>query len=154
MARTRAAKPAAEEARPAAVGKLFSETIRRGRVESLGRDRSEDSRAERRERNSRKQAWGRAPVTSCGEELMRRESAEGKTEEHAAVVCVRRSDWESVTEIEEFVGRLSFASRFPQYLKRLTFVVGVKKGGVYTSQQQCLLVPWCWLGIPSGRPFC
>lgn len=29
MARTRAAKPAAEEARPAAVGKLFVETMRR-----------------------------------------------------------------------------------------------------------------------------
>jgi hypothetical protein len=36
MARTRAAKPAAEEANPAAVGKLFSETIFRGKVESLG----------------------------------------------------------------------------------------------------------------------
>lgn len=30
MARTRAAKPAAEEARPAAVGKLFEEAIRNG----------------------------------------------------------------------------------------------------------------------------
>jgi hypothetical protein len=29
---------------------------------------------------------------------------------------VHRSAWESVTEREEFVGRLSFASRFPQYL--------------------------------------
>ena len=94
----------------------------------------EDSRAERRERNSRKQAWGRAPVTSCGEELMRRESAEGKTEEHAAVVCVRRSDWERVTETEELVGRLSFASRFPQYLKiLLTFVGGQRRGKYFTT---------------------
>lgn len=137
MARTRAAKPAAEEASPAAVGKLFSETMRRGRAESLGRDESEDSRAERRERSSRKQAWGRAPVTSCGEELMRRESAEGNTEEHAAVVCVRRSDWERVTEMEELVGRLSFASRFPQYLKMLAFIRSGEGERVLTSQQRC-----------------
>lgn len=39
-----------------------------------------------------------------------------KEEEQAAVVCVRRSDWERVTETEELVGRLSFGSRFPQYL--------------------------------------
>lgn len=29
---------------------------------------------------------------------------------------VARSAWERVTEREEFVGRFSFASRFPQYL--------------------------------------
>lgn len=40
MARIKAAKPAALEARPAAVGKLFSETILRGWVESLGREES------------------------------------------------------------------------------------------------------------------
>jgi hypothetical protein len=64
IALTSAANPAAEEARPAAVGKLFSETIRRGREESLGRAGLDSSRAERRERSSRKQAWVRAPVTS------------------------------------------------------------------------------------------
>lgn len=116
IARTRAAKPAAEEARPAAVGKLFSETILRGRVESFGREESEASRAARRERSSRKQAWVRAPVTSWGDELRSRESEVGKDAEQAAVVCVRRSDWERVTEIEELVGRLSLGSRFPQYL--------------------------------------
>lgn len=120
------------------MGKLFSETIRRGRVESLGREGSADSSAERRARSSRKHACGRAPVTSWGAELMRRESAVGKTEEQAAVVCVRRSDWERVTEMEELVGRLSFASRFPQYLVPLATVVLVwrGKGGVYTSQQR------------------
>jgi hypothetical protein len=35
----------------------------------------------------------------------------------AAVVCVRKSDWESVTEREELVGRLSLVSRLPQYLQ-------------------------------------
>ena len=64
IARTRAAKPAAEDARPAAVGKLFSETMRRGRVAILGREESEASRAVRRERSSRKHAWVRAPETS------------------------------------------------------------------------------------------
>jgi len=116
IARTRAAKPAAEEARPAAVGKLFSETIFRGRVESFGREESEASRAARRERSSRKQAWVRAPVTSWGDEFRRRESEVGKDAEQAAVVCVRRSAWERVTDIEELVGRLSLGSRFPQYL--------------------------------------
>lgn len=42
-----------------------------------------------------------------------------KAAEHAAVVWVRRSDWERVTETEELVGRFSFASRFPQYLEPL-----------------------------------
>jgi len=40
MARTRAAKPAAEDARPAAVGKLLEDTIRNGRVESFGKEES------------------------------------------------------------------------------------------------------------------
>lgn len=56
MARIRAAKPAAEDARPAAVGKLFSETILRLRAASLGRAASDDSRAERRERSSLRHA--------------------------------------------------------------------------------------------------
>lgn len=34
----------------------------------------------------------------------------------AAEVWVRRSDWDRVTEREEFMGRLSFVSRLPQYL--------------------------------------
>lgn len=37
--------------------------------------------------------------------------------EHEAVVCVLRSACERVTEREEFVGRLSLESRFPQYLQ-------------------------------------
>lgn len=74
MARIKAAKPAALEARPAAVGKLFSETILRGRVLSLGREGSEDSREARRERSSRRQAWVRAPEMSWSEPLRVRES--------------------------------------------------------------------------------
>jgi hypothetical protein len=35
---------------------------------------------------------------------------------HEAVVCVRRSSCDSVTDRELFVGRLSLASRLPQYL--------------------------------------
>jgi len=60
----------------------------------------------------------RAPLTSWGEEFRRRVSSE-KEEEQAAVVCVRKSAWERVTETEELVGRLSFGSRFPQYLDLL-----------------------------------
>lgn len=117
IARTRAASPAAEEARPAAVGKLLFETIFRGSVESLGSEGLEASSSERSARSSRKQACVRAPVTSWGELLTERESEDGKEAEQAAVVSVRRSFWERVTEIEEFVGRLSFGSRFPQYLE-------------------------------------
>jgi hypothetical protein len=58
----------------------------------------------------------RAPETSWGEELRRRVSSFGKEAEQAAVVWVRRSFWERVTEIEELVGRFSLGSRFPQYL--------------------------------------
>lgn len=44
-----------------------------------------------------------------------------KEEEQAAVVCVLRSAWDKVTEMEELVGRLSFGSRFPQYLDLSVF---------------------------------
>ena len=90
MALTRAANPAAELANPAAVGKLFSETIRKAKVDSFGREESDDSIALRRERSSRKQAWVRAPETSWGFELICRVSSVN-FEEHAAVVWVRRS---------------------------------------------------------------
>lgn len=56
MARTRAAKPAAEEARPAAVGKLFALARRRGWVDSLGREGSLASSSERRARRDWRQA--------------------------------------------------------------------------------------------------
>lgn len=56
-------------------------------------------------------------------------SSLGKRAEQAAVVCVRKSSWERVTEMEEFVGRLSFGSRFPQYLNlsAVSFVEGHKE---------------------------
>jgi len=44
-------------------------------------------------------------------------SGEVKDAEHDAVVCVLRSACERVTEREEFVGRFSLESRFPQYLQ-------------------------------------
>ena len=43
-------------------------------------------------------------------------SGEEYDEEQEAVVCVRRSAWSRLTERDELVGRLSFGSRFPQYL--------------------------------------
>lgn len=49
-------------------------------------------------------------------------SSFGKEAEHAAVVWVRRSFCERVTEMEELVGRFSFGSRFPQYLFLLVCV--------------------------------
>ena len=63
IARTRAAKPAAELARPAAVGKLLTLTMRRGHWLSLGRGVEDcDSSVWRRERREWRQAWVRAWV--------------------------------------------------------------------------------------------
>ena len=59
MARTKAAKPAAEEARPAAVGKLLMLTNFKGKVESLGIEPSFASISFRRERREERQAWDR-----------------------------------------------------------------------------------------------
>ena len=56
MARTNAARPAADEARPAAVGKLFSDTSFKERLAIFGRDGSAASRADRLVRNSLKHA--------------------------------------------------------------------------------------------------
>ena len=51
------------------------------------------------------------------EALFRRSvSGLSKVEEQDAVVWVRRSDWERVTEREELVGRFREESRLPQYL--------------------------------------
>src|SRR3569833_1289683 len=131
MARTSAANPAAELASPAAVGKLFSVTMRRGMVESLGSDASAASRAALRSRSARKHACVRAPDTSDGSPLRSSVSPwpAGYAGEHDAVVSVRRSDCASVTDRDELVGRLSFASRFPQYLceKTTSFCVSHKK---------------------------
>jgi hypothetical protein len=77
MLRTRAAKPAAEEARPAAVGKLFSETMRRGSWESLGREGLADSRRARWARSALRHACVRAVWMDWGAELRRRESSVG-----------------------------------------------------------------------------
>ena len=115
-ARTKAAKPAADEARPAAVGKLFSETMRNGQWESLGREGSWFSRVARRERSADKQAVGRAEVRSPGREFRVRVSGGEKVGDVDAVVCVRRSDWERVTLRLELVGRLRVVLRLPQYL--------------------------------------
>ena len=115
MARTKAAKPAADEARPAAVGKLLRETILRGSEESLGADESDSSTSRRRVRSSAKQACVRAPEMSWSEPLSVRESLEYWLL-HEAVVWVRRSSCDNVTDSELLVGRLSLASRLPQYL--------------------------------------
>jgi hypothetical protein len=77
MARTRAAKPAAEDARPAAVGKLFSETIRKGSVESLGSDWLDDSSSDRNDRRALRHACVRGVWRVCGAPLRRRESSGG-----------------------------------------------------------------------------
>ena len=62
-------------------------------------------------------------------------SGPSKVGEQEAVVWVRRSDWERVTEREEFVGRLRAGSRLPQYLESscqsCSKSVRGRKSGVY-----------------------
>lgn len=99
---------------------MFSETIFRGRVDSLGRDESAASRAARLARSSRKQACVRAPEMSEACPLRVRLSP-SKDAEHEAVVRVRRSACDRVTEMELLVGRLSFGSRLPQYLSEVSY---------------------------------
>lgn len=116
MARTMAAKPAAEDARPAAVGKLFSDANFRGRFEVFGNEGSDASRAALLARSSRKHACVRAPDTSAACPFRVRLSPSAKEAEHDAVVRVRREACDSVTDRLELVGVLSFAFAFPQYL--------------------------------------
>lgn len=117
MARTSAANPAALEASPAAVGKLFWLTSLREKRLSFGRLALACSSSVRRVRREERQAWVRGVVRGEGWLLRRRESwPGGKKEEQEAVVWVRRSDWERVTEREELVGRLRVGERLPQYL--------------------------------------
>lgn len=47
-------------------------------------------------------------------------SGEEYEPEQEAVVCVRRSDWARLTDRDELVGKLSFGSRFPQYLEAIS----------------------------------
>jgi len=49
--------------------------------------------------------------------------------EQEAVVWVRRSDWERVTEREELVGRFRVGSRFPQY-----FITAMLTGAVVLAR--------------------
>lgn len=77
MARTKAAKPAAEEARPAAVGKLLVLTSLRGKVESLGIESSLSSTSFRRERREERQARDRGVARLWFWPLRRRLSVGG-----------------------------------------------------------------------------
>ena len=115
IALTNAAKPAAELARPAAVGKLFSLTIFRCIELSLATCGAPASSFCRCCRSSRRQAWVRLPLMSWGWPL-RVSVSESKDGAQEAVVCVRRSSCERVTERELLVGRLRVGSRLPQYL--------------------------------------
>jgi hypothetical protein len=73
------------------VGKLFSETIRRGWTESLGSEESASSRALRRARRLEIQAIVRLEDwMSCGLPFRFRVSVGGYAAEQEAVVKVRR----------------------------------------------------------------
>lgn len=85
IARTSAAKPAADDARPAAVGKLFSDTILRCMVLNLATEGAPSSMRLRCCRNSRRHAWVRFPEMSCSSPL-RVSMSESKDGEQDAVV--------------------------------------------------------------------
>ncbi len=117
IARTNAAKPAADEASPAAVGKLFADTSRRVSLESFGRDPSFASTCSRKDRRRFRHACVRFDDSmSSFSPLRMSESGPEKDSEHEAVVCVRRDFCESVTDSDEFVGKFRATSRLPQYL--------------------------------------
>jgi len=59
----------------------------------------------------------------------RRASGGVEVGEQEAVVWVRRSDWERVTEREELVGRFRVGSRFPQY-----FITAMLTGAVVLAR--------------------
>lgn len=119
MALTSAANPAAEDARPAAVGKLLAETSRRVCFDSRGRDPSLDSTCSRSDRRCFKHACVRLDDwMSSASPLRIRESGPEKDSEHDAVVCVRKDFCDNVTDKDEFVGRFRVVSRLPQYLSR------------------------------------
>jgi len=76
-----------------------------------------------------------------------------KEGEQEAVVSVARSLCESVTERDEFVGRLSFGSRFPQYLIE-TVSVATSHSGVRLSKGHVL--DYCdvdWSGCGGSVDF-
>ena len=86
-------------------------------MDSFGREGSFSSSSERRARRDERHACGRAPSSDSGFEFRVSVSGEEYNDEQEAVVCVRRSDWSRLTERDELVGKLSFGSRFPQYLE-------------------------------------
>ena len=86
------------------------------------------SRAARLRRSSTRQARVRGAVTLESAPFNSRLSSV-KEAEQEAVVSVRRSDWERVTEMELLVGRLRVASRFPQYLPE-GIQLGSKQNGI------------------------
>lgn len=67
-----------------------------------------------------------------------------KEEEQAAVVCVRKSAWDRVTETDELVGRLSFGSLFPQYLEMLTRCEVWGRGRYFTTAMLTGAVVLAW----------
>lgn len=111
---TNAANPAAEEAKPAAVGKLFSETMCNFICDNFGE--SGVSIDARKFLKSAKHAWVRGVSSDSNFPLSHNWSFSNDGEAEA-VVNVRKSSWDKVTEIDELVGKFNDLSRFPQYLR-------------------------------------
>ena len=115
MATTNAANPAAEDANPAAVGKLFSDTMCNFHLESWGKLGSVPSISARNFLKSAKHAFVLSDVKLSGFPLSQRISSLYSSDV-ATEVRVRKSSWDNVTEMDELVGKLRDLSRFPQYL--------------------------------------
>lgn len=133
---TRAAKPAAEDASPAAVGKLFTDDICTANVESyedfsmsiirqstpvqrtLGIDGFLSSTCRLRLFISRIHVANLPPSLISSSTPFNHSLSFSKDGSARDVVVDRKWSWSSVTESEEFVGRISFVSLFPQYLSR------------------------------------
>lgn len=85
-------------------------------AESFGNDGSDDSISDRSFLKSAKQALVLSEVKLSGFPLSQRMSS-SYSSEVATEVSVRKSSWDKVTEMDEFVGKLRDLSRFPQYLR-------------------------------------
>ncbi|KAH3664099.1 hypothetical protein OGAPHI_004813 [Ogataea philodendri] len=112
IAEISAAKPAAEDARPAAVGKLFSLTMCNFISLNFGSDESAVSSSFLYCLRSFKHCCVLGVSNEWDSPLSQSESFSNDSE-HEAVVRVLKSFWDNVTLMEEFVGRLRSLSLFP-----------------------------------------
>ena len=121
-----AAYPAADDASPAAVGKLFADTTRTHicaqSAWATTHLPSASYRSPARARVSRSTVSMRLFAVRSSSTPLSQSRSRSNVVEAVTVVTVRRSRWLRVRETEELIGTFCLASRFPQYLITAMFV--------------------------------